>query len=80
MHGVIPSQEQDFALCVELGEVPICPFLQRDSEIDLNASPTIWSVSHSSNLLRMCVALSSRSFLKLLNSLAPVSSLEAHHW
>lgn len=48
MHGVIPSQEQDFALCVELGEVPICPFLQRGLEIDLNASPTIWSISHSS--------------------------------
>lgn len=44
----------------------------------LSATPPSFVVS--ANLLRMCVALSSRSFLKLLNSLAPVSNLEAHHW
>lgn len=54
MHGVIPSQEQDFALCVELDDVPICTFLQRDSEISLNASPTIWSISHSSWFCSVC--------------------------
>ena len=48
VHGLVPPQVQDSViLLVDLHEVPVSPFLQRD-KVPLDGSTTLWRVSHFS--------------------------------
>lgn len=76
LHGVVPSQVQDFAvLLVELHEVLISPFLQ-PVEVYLYGSMTLWHSNHSSQFSvifrlaagRVCPII---SLMKMVNRTGP---------
>lgn len=66
-------------------KIPVCPFVQL-VKVPLKGSTTVWCVNHYSELCTICklaqgaLVPSSRSWRKVLQILAPISSSGVHHF